>query len=254
MVVPIVLGVHGSNLMVVNPESISNVSDFRGKRVATHTKLTVHYLLTRLFFERHGLDAARDMELMIVPLDKVESFVDEKRFDAFTMPEPVNAQLEHRGKAHIYLLNKYIWKYHPCCGLSLTAEQFKKDRAKTKAVASAAARASMYINIDTNRDELINLLRKTPFGYSDMPIDVLKVALSTERSSFIPFPYYSIALFTLKMMKDFKLIPQSDNKRIAKEVFLPDFMRECLTGIGHKAPSKNYRPETILGNVHEFEA
>ncbi|NND33999.1 MAG: ABC transporter substrate-binding protein, partial [Saprospiraceae bacterium] len=49
LVLPMILGVHGSNLMIRKDSGISQPSDFKKKIIATHTKLTVHYLLVRLY-------------------------------------------------------------------------------------------------------------------------------------------------------------------------------------------------------------
>ena len=63
LVMPMILGVHGSNLMVSKDSNIIRPPDFKGKTIATHTKLTVHYLLVRLYLRRNGVDTENDVNM-----------------------------------------------------------------------------------------------------------------------------------------------------------------------------------------------
>jgi ABC-type nitrate/sulfonate/bicarbonate transport system substrate-binding protein len=253
LVMPMILGVHGSNLMVSKDSEIIRPADFKGKTIATHTRLTVHYLLVRLYLQRNGVDTENDVNMSIVNLNDLTSVLQQGEIDAFMMPEPANALAEETGKATTYILNQYIWRYHPCCGLTATKSLFDRDRNKIRALVSATSRASLYINKERNREELVSVLRKTPYGFELLSRKVIDLAFAFSRSSFYPFPYQSTAVFLLRMMRDYKLLSTIDVDRIAHEVFLSDFMRECLIAIGKKAPRKNTRPEIVFGRPLELE-
>jgi ABC-type nitrate/sulfonate/bicarbonate transport system substrate-binding protein len=131
LVMPMILGVHGSNLMVSKDSGITRPDDFKGKTIATHTKLTVHYLLVRLYLESNGVDAERDVKMSIVNLKELTGVLQSGEIDAFMMAEPVNAMAEETGNATTYILNRFIWRYHPCCGLATRRELFDQGDKKT---------------------------------------------------------------------------------------------------------------------------
>lgn len=254
LVLPMILGVHGSNLMVRKDSGISQPADFKNKTIATHTKLTVHYLLVRLYLQRNGIDTEKDVNMSIVKLNDLTEALNQGNIDAFMMPEPINALAEETGQAHTYILNQFIWRYHPCCGLTSRKDFFtKQDRNRMVNLVSAITRASLYINKERNREELVSALKKSSYGFELIPRKVIDMAFAFSRSQFYPFPYQSTAVLLLKMMRDYSLLPSIDVKSTAQEVFLSNFMRECLAGIGKKAPRKNYRPEIVLGRHLELE-
>ncbi len=255
LVVPMILGVHGSNLMIRNDSGISQPADFKNKIIATHTKLTVHYLLVRLYLQRNGIDTEKDVTMSIVNLGDLTKELNQGHIDAFMMPEPINALAEETGQAHTYILNRFIWRYHPCCGLAARKDFFiNQDRNKLLSLVSAITKASLYINKERNREELVSTLKNASYGFEHLNRKVIEMAFAFSRSSFYPFPYQSTAVLVLRMMRDYKLLPAVDVKSTAHEVFLSNFMRECLAGLGKKAPRNNFRPEIVLGRHLELEA
>ena len=254
LVLPMILGVHGSNLMIRKNSGISQPVDFKKKIIATHTKLTVHYLLVRLYLQRNGIDTEKDVTMSIVNLNDLTEQLNQGKIDAFMMPEPINALAEETGHARTYILNQFIWRYHPCCGLT-SRKNFllNQDRNRMVNLVSAITRASLYINKERNRDELVSALRKSAYGFELISRKVIEMAFAFSRSSFYPFPYQSTAVLMLKMMQDYNLLPSFDTKSAAREVFLSDFLRECLGEIGKKAPRNNYRPEIVLGRHLDLE-
>ena len=253
LVVPMIMGVHGSNLMISTTSNISKPQDFKGKRVASPSKVSIHYLLTRLFLEKNGMDLEKDTLFSVVKLKELPLFLKEGKIDAFMYPEPTTAMAEDTGKAFTYVLNKFIWKYHPCCCLAMKRDVFEKDREMSKAFVSSVARASLTINREDNRKELATLLRTTPYGFAEIPSPVLEIAFANDRSDFQPFPYQSSAVFILNLLKKYKLIPEINSKQVAHEVFLSDFMRECFSDMGVKPPKSNFRYETVMGEVLNLE-
>lgn len=254
LVMPMILGVHGSNLMIRKYSEISQPADFKNKIIATHTKLTVHYLLVRLYLQRNGIDTEKDVTMSIVKLNDLTRVLNQGSIDAFMMPEPINALAEETGQAQTYILNQFIWRYHPCCGLAARKDFFSsRDRDQMLNLVSAIARASLYINKERNREELVSSLKKSAHGFDKLPQNVIEMAFAYSRTSFYPFPYQSTAVLLLTMMRDYKLLPAMDLRSTAAEVFQSDFMRECLARIGKKAPRKNFRPEIVLGRHLELE-
>ena len=169
------------------------------------------------------------------------------------MPEPLNALAEETNNAHTYLLNQFIWRYHPCCGLAAMKMNFNAGDSKTQALIAAISKASLFINKESNRQELVSVLTRTSYGFELLPRKVIDLAFAFSRSSFYPFPYQSTAILLLRLMQNYQLVPPIDIKEAAAEVFLSDFMRSCLTKIGKRAPRTNYRPEIVLGRRFEIQ-
>jgi ABC-type nitrate/sulfonate/bicarbonate transport system substrate-binding protein len=253
MVVPIICGIHGSNLMVSKGAHIERPADFKGKRVASLSPHTMHYLLTRLFLEGSGIGPG-EMELVPVGVKDVPGLLQEDKIDAFMMPEPVNALAEATGKAETFMLNKFIWRNHPCCCLAMKKDFFAGNRERVRALVAATARAAIYLNRESRRPELVDVLRAAPFGFDVLPEKVLRRAFAYDRCAFNPFPYQSTAMVTLQLMQRFQALPPLDLRQVAGEVFLSDFMRECLELIGERAPRQNFRPELLMGKIHAVEA
>ena len=250
--VAMVLGVQGSSLMTVKDAGIKTFADFRGKRIASTHKWSIHSLLTRYFLEQNGFDIQNDVAIQVAELDGFNKLVLENTIDAFMMPEPVIALAEETGKTSLFMLNKYIWQYHPCCCLNIKESVFHRKRQKIASVLSAVAKASNHINFPGNREELVKVLRKGNNVYRSIPHSVLSRAFSAERSGWVPFPYESSAFFIMKMMQDFGILSQFDIKSYVQKIVQADHMRICMQNAGIRAPKSNSRPETILGKALFF--
>ncbi len=248
MVVPMVLGIHGSNIMTVRGAGIQNIEDFKGKRLASHSTLSIHYLLTKYFLLRNGIDPDKDANIKIVSISEIEDYVHNKKIDGFMMPEPVNAILESKGEASVKMLNKYIWKNHPCCLLTMRQQDFQMEKNLLKAITRATTKASIELFKMKDRAELVKMLRRTQYGFSNVHENTLILAFSKERSDWHPFPFQSTGEVILKLMQKFKIASTNlDIKKIAQEVFLAEFNKECLKEIGVRPPQQNTRPEFLMG-------
>lgn len=255
MVSPMILGVHGSNLMVRKDAGISKPEDFKGKVIASHSKLSIHYLLTRLFLQKNGVDIEKDTKSSIVLLSELQSMAAQGKIDAFMMPEPQNALAENSGNVSTFVMNRYIWQYHPCCTLSTTKDSFNKDIGMMKALTGVVIKASLHINKEANRGELTDILWDTKsWGYNEIPKNVLKISMSSQRSDWQPFPYQSTAAMMLNMLVEYKLLPKTDVKAVSREVFLSSFASEVLQSVGVRPPQNDFRPEKIMGKLYDFSA
>ena len=254
LVIPMILGVHGSNLMVRNGAGISRPADFKNKTIATNSKFSIHYLLTKLFLSQYGIDTEKEVRSVNLELKDLATAMKNGTVDACMMPEPMNAIIEDSHMASTFLQNKFLWRYHPCCGLTMKKDRFAKHRQQIKDLVTTVTQASLFINKERNRETLVSMLQKTPYGYADIPEHVLKLAFMYERSAYYPFPYKSTAQVILKMMRNLNLLPDISIPEVAHEVFLSDFMRECLAAIDVKAPRKNSRPEYVLGKIYELDS
>ncbi|MBU4306087.1 MAG: ABC transporter substrate-binding protein [Candidatus Omnitrophica bacterium] len=254
MVILAVTGVNGAALMVRKGANITSPADFKGKTLSNHSKLSVHHLINRMFLEHHKIDYEKDIQFKITELDNVVDAMKNAEVDAFVMPEPKDALVEHLGLADVFMLSKYIWPNHPCCVLTAKREYFDKNKGLAETVARAITRAALSANEAATREEIIDVLQSSPdYKYDKVPKAVLMKAFTPGRSDFYPFPYQSMARLIIEKMKEYKLLPaETNNKQLAEDVFLSDFSRKIIKDLGATPPKSNYRPEKILGVEHKY--
>lgn len=256
MVVTQIGGTNGAALMTRKGADIKNPHDFKGKTLANHSKLSVHYLLNMMFLEKQGLNYTQDVHFRVVELGEIVNEMKNGNIDSFVMPEPKNAFVELHEIGEIYLLSKYIWPNHPCCAMTTRRDFFDRDSSLARAVTRVFTRGSDTANNPSKREELVDLLRSSAdYRYDTLPKSVLQSAFTPGRADFVSFPFQSSARVILDIMKRYRLLPESiDDARVAENVFLSDFNRQVMAEVGLQPPISNFRPEKVLGKLLTFSA
>ena len=204
MVISQIVGTNGSALMVKKGSGITSPELFKNKIMANHSKLSVHYLINRMFLETHGLDFKNDVNFKIIKLQDVVNAMQNGEVDTFVMPEPKNAVVETKGVGDVYLLSKYIWPNHPCCSLVARKELYEKEKELVTDVTRAVTQSGLYANQPDTREQIIDTLQSVPdFRFDTIPKDILKKAFTPGRSDFYPFPYQSTAMLIIEIMKKY---------------------------------------------------
>ena len=254
IVIPQITGTNGAALMVRPDARIKRPGDFKGKTLANHSPLSVHYLLNMMFLEKHGLDYQNEVHFKIVELGKVVDAVKKGQIDALVMPEPKNAVMEEKGIADIYMLSKYLWPNHPCCALVTTQKTLDSNEDLVAAVTRALTRAGLEADNPDTRENTIDLLRSSnEYKYKRLPKEVLLRAFIPGRADFCPFPYQSAFMLIIEEMKRHNLLPSSvDAQRLAREVALSDSSRARISEVGGDPPSRNDRAEKVLGKFRAY--
>jgi nitrate/nitrite transport system substrate-binding protein len=247
-------GTNGAALMVRRGAEIHNPEDFKGKVMANHSTLSVHYLITMMFLETHGLSYQKDVNFKSLKLDDVLDAVGAGQVDSFVMPEPKNALAELKGIADVFLLSKYIWPNHPCCAFVARKDFFEKNRELVADVFRVTTRGALYVNRPDTRDEVVDVIRSVPdFNYDKVPRAALLKAFTPGRSDFFPFPYGSSGQLIAEIMKKYQLLPPNvDEMALARDVFQSDLSRKLIVELGEEAPESNYRVEKVLGNLKSY--
>lgn len=255
VVIPQIAGTNGSALVIRSGSPIMKPADFKGKTVASHNMLSVNHLINVMFLDANDLALNKDVKFRQVDLDKVAQTMKAGEIDAFVMPEPADAMVEHQGIGKVYLLSKMIWPNHPCCALVCRRDFFDKNMSLVEDVTRFMTMGGLTINEPANRDAVVRLLQSTPaFRYDKIPADVLKKAFTPGRADFYPFPYQSSARIIIEIMKGQNLLASSVNDRaLAQEVFLSDFSRKIMKELKSEPPDSDYRMEKILGKIKSFE-
>ncbi|MBW2467185.1 MAG: ABC transporter substrate-binding protein [Deltaproteobacteria bacterium] len=256
MVICQITGTNGAALMVKKGLNISSPEDFKGKIMANHSKLSVHYLINRMFLETYGLDFQNDVNFKVINLNDAASAMQRGEVDTFVMPEPKDAAVETEGIGEVYLLSKYIWPNHPCCSLVARKELYENERELVADVTRAVTQSGLDANQPNMREEVIDILQSVPdFKYNRIPREVLKKAFTPGRSDFYPFPYQSTAMLIIEIMKKYGLLDADlEARKTAEEVFLSDFSRQVMLDLGADPPDENFRVEKILGTLKDYSA
>jgi nitrate/nitrite transport system substrate-binding protein len=249
MVITQIAGTHGSALMVRKDADIGSPGDFKGKRLASHSKLSIHYLLAVSYLERQGIRYDRDIEFRIVSLENCDQTMERGDVDAMVMPEPKNAMLQEQGLARLYLSGRQLWEGHPCCALVARKDLLARDQGLVTAVTRAISRAGLTANHPRKREQLVEQLQSTPdYDFDKIPKRVLVNALASGRSDFDPFPYQSSSAFIISLMKKYGMLPRSaDPLKMSAEVVQSDLSRSILKELGANPPENNFRDEVFLG-------
>lgn len=256
MVITQITGTNGAALMVKKGSGITGPMDFRGKRMANHSKLSVHYLINMMFLESYGLDYKKDVDFSVIQPNEVVDAMKNDEIDTFVMPEPKDAITEAKGIGEVYLLSKYIWPNHPCCSLVTRKEFFDKNRALVTDVTRMMTKGALLANLPETRVETIDVIRSSSdYKYDKVPREVLLKAFTPGRSDFYPFPYQSTALLIIEIMKRYNLLSSDiNNRKLAQDVFQSDLSRKIMAELDADPPETNYRIEKILGKLKDFSA
>ncbi len=252
--IPQITGCNGAALLIREGAAIKRPSDFKGKTLANHSPLSVHYLLNMMFLENHGLDYQKEVDFRIVGLGKIMDAVKAGEIDALVMPEPMNAVMEAKGIANIYMLSKYLWPNHPCCSLVTKRSTLDGNEELVAAVTRAMTRAALEVDNPDTREETVDLLRSSQqYKYRTIDKKVLLRAFIPGRADFHPFPYQSTFMLIAEEMTKYRLLPAgTDTRRLAAEVALSDFSRARISEVGGEPPAHNYRAEKVLGTLRQY--
>ncbi|MHB8808873.1 MAG: ABC transporter substrate-binding protein, partial [Desulfobulbaceae bacterium] len=249
-----ITGTNGAALMVKKGSGITSPEDFKGKTMANHSKLSVHYLINRMFLETHGLDFQRDVNFKVITLGDAVKAMETGEVDTFVMPEPRDAVVEAKGVGDVYLLSKYIWPNHPCCSLVTRKELFDKEKDLVTDVTRAVTKSGLFVNQPHARELILDTLQSVPdYQFDKVPKEVLKKAFTPGRSDFYPFPYQSTAMLIIEIMKKYDLLAADlDPRQTAEQVFQSDLSRQVMLDLGADPPATNYRVEKILGALKDY--
>lgn len=249
-----IVGTNGAALMVKKDSGITSPENFKGKIMANHSKLSVHYLINRMFLETYGLDFQNDVHFKVINLNDAVNVMQKGEVDTFVLPEPKNAAVETQGIGDVYLLSKYIWPNHPCCSLVTRTELYQQERELVADVTRAVTKSGLFANQPDKREVIIDTLQSDPnFQFDTIPKEVLKKAFTPGRSDFYPFPYQSTAMLIIEIMKKYNLLDADlDARKTAREVFLSGLSRQVMLELGVDPPDKDFRVEKILGTLKNY--
>lgn len=245
-----VLGVHGSALLVREDSNIHHPRAMRNKKIATPAVGVIHNLLMRILLEKYGIRLPGDVQLVELNLGQVISKFQHKEVDAILFPEPIPSLAESLINTRNIISTQFIWKNHPCCFLTTLRHHYDNERNLIEAITTVLAKSARYINPPNRREELIAILKNSPYHQANLTNEVLKKAFRPGRSDFDPYIFKSTALLLIDSLKKFGLIPRIyDSKAILDAVFMGDIMKTAYKNLNYPLPQSDYRYEVLMGEV-----
>jgi len=102
---------------------------FKGKSFLIPHKLSVHHMLSHMFFDRAGLKAGmngdRGMDVnfeVVAPVKMPEFLRSNEEACGFMVAEPIGTKAIASGVAELQFLSGELWSQHPCCIVAMRDE------------------------------------------------------------------------------------------------------------------------------------
>lgn len=221
-----------------------------------------HNYELRFWLSACGIDAERDVEIVILPPPFMPDALAAGRIDGYCVGEPWNTEAVLRGVGRIATVKARIWRSSPEKVLGVERDFAERRPEALDALLRALYRAAQWCGAPENRDELAALLGQP--DYLAVPAETLRPALSgqilaapgrtVEVDDFFltaakaaTFPWQSHALWFYSQMVRWGFCAHSaHNARIARDSYRPDLYRRALRPIGAPLPGANLKVEGAL--------
>jgi len=239
-----ITGTDGGAIVTGNNSGIGRLSDLEGKAIASHTPLTVHYLILATLMERKKFSSDSMKNIRVTPLNEVIPSLKKGEIDAFIMPEPVNSMATFKKAGDMLVTTRVLWPGHPCC-LTATTENFASGNKEMYQVfTDAMVRTGYEMDSSTTRSSMLSILKKAE-PYSKLPPTVLSSAFSQGLSGFSPYPHASSFMAAKVMMRRNGLL--DDNSLPGKDSGLnTDFIETAHKNLDIPLPKAD-RTEKVAG-------
>lgn len=224
-----------------------------------------HNYELRYWLTASGVDATRDIEIVVVPPPFLPDALGAGRVDGYCVGEPFNSVAVARGVGRIVTIKSSIWRSSPEKVLGVRREWAERFPEQMAAVIRAITRAARWCGDPDNHDTLARVLsREDRLGISSAIlmraltgrlyigdkdiIDVPDFFLPFERAA--NFPWISHALWFYSQMVRWQQVGHSaENAHKAAGTYRPDIYRAALDGMGIAVPSANAKVEGALAEV-----
>jgi nitrate/nitrite transport system substrate-binding protein len=191
-----------------------------------------HHYQLRYWLAASGVDADRDIRLIIVPPQRMVDALRTGLIDGYCAGGPWNALAADEGVGHVVITGYEIWNNAPEKVFGVTAEWAANHPATHRALLRALLQAAMWIEQPEHRAEAAEILSRPE--YVGAPVEVMRRSLSGDVYSAYSFfryaatfPWRSHAMWTLAQMKRWGQIPSgTDIESVARAVYRPDIYRE----------------------------
>jgi len=142
----IIAGVNAEGSALIVDETINNVSDLRGKKIATPLPGSIQYVMLGMLLAENNM-SYRDLEIFpgtIKPPD-MPGVLETGHINGYIAWEPYAAKAVVMGVGKVLVESHDIWPDHPCCVLVTRNDFAEENRAIVQGVIRAHKRAIKFI-------------------------------------------------------------------------------------------------------------
>ena len=240
------------------------------KRLQPKTTLTFgvvfpfssHRHLLRKWLSAHGIDAERDVRIVVVPPPQMVANMKIGKMDGFCVGEPWNARAITDGIGYTSVSTQDMWKDHPEKVCAFLGEFADKNPKTVKAVLKALNEASVWLDNMDNRPEQCALVSKPTYincdaktilgrlqGHYDYGDGRTKedpnYMIYSQRNC--NYPQLKYAKWFLAQYRRWGLVTGApDYEGIAKKVMRPDIYEEAMKEIGYTHGGADNSAETLF--------
>jgi ABC-type nitrate/sulfonate/bicarbonate transport system substrate-binding protein len=241
-----ITGTEGGAIVVKKGSGIKQLDQLEGISIASHTPLTVHYLILATLMEKRKFSPESVKNIKVRPIPEMVPALSKGEIDAFIMPEPVNSLAGFKKAGDILIKTRMLWKEHPCC-LTATNEKFLGgNREMYQGFTDAMVRTGLEMDPPNTRAGMLEILKKSA-PYGNLPPQVLASAFSSQLSGFYPYPYTSSFTATRKMMQKRGSLKQDSFKDGAYGLEL-EFIQNAMARLNASVPEP-IREEKVAGTI-----
>lgn len=221
-----------------------------------------HNYELRYWLAACGIDADRDVEIVILPPPLMADALGSGALDGYCAGEPWNSGAVALGRGRIATVKARIWRSSPEKVLGADAHWAQANPEAMAALLRALYRAAQWCAETANHRELAAML-SAPV-YVGRPAEWMLPALSGALRAgpdtvvqvedfFVPqakaatFPWKSHALwFYSQMVRWGQAAYSTENAAVARETYRPDLYRAALRPLGVALPGANAKVEGAL--------
>lgn len=231
-------------------------------RFAVVFPFSMHHYLLRHWLQSAGVDADRDVQIVVVPPSSVVKALEEKLIDGYCVGEPWSTHAVKCGTAVTLITGYEIWNNAPEKVLGVTKQWADENKTTHQNLITALYQASEWIDQIDHKEQLIKYLAQPE--YVGAPEASLRNAIdgdiyhpdtqfcrkvdnfSVPFKYLANFPWQSHAEWILQQMKESNQIDSSiDIQKTAASIYLPDLYRETISSQGVMLPNVNHKKEGV---------
>jgi len=210
-----------------------------------------HNLLFRYWLASVGIEAGRDVKLVVVPPSRAVEALREKEIAGFCAGAPWGKVARRNGAGHVLAGTQQIWGHAPEKAFAVCAGWAERHPAAMTGVLRALRRASRFCDNPENGAYIASLLSRRRYLNlgSHAILATLPGGAETARGCVFhrgaaTFPWRSQGLWFLGQMRRWHLIDDSiDLRTLAERVYRPDLYRAALSPSGESVPRADWKVE-----------
>lgn len=222
--------------------------------------LSTHAYELRYWLGAAGIDADRDLRLVVVPPPQMVSQLRAGNIDGFCVGEPWGSVAVSEGLGRVLITNYELWNNNPEKVLGVNLEWAEQNPNSHRALIMALLEAARWLDAPENRPETVGIISRS--HYVNAPPEIVGMSMTgTFRYGLdeppVPMPdfncFYRFAAtfpwrshaewFLTQMIRWGQVEPPVDIAAVANEVYRPDIYRQAAETLGLAVPTIDRKRE-----------